>query len=210
MLHNPFSSQALGKVTTLSYEFYRDEAGAAADGQAGKVSIVVPHLDRVQESDHAILGQLVERFNVPQQFRWGLRQHIGAVVDGQCPTSCALCCDTGTGKALHGMQLSQTFTPVMHDTWHHTSRWQLLCGMLLLAAHACYTYVLLLCRFPLLSAIHRAHSFGAVAGRRHIVSCRLMALIIASQSSPAPGAWAATDLHTAFGGIVGECLWGRK
>jgi hypothetical protein len=72
-------SQALPKATTLSFEFYREEDGAGASSGgaagagssgAGKVTITVPHVDRLQESDHEILRELVKLFNVPEQHRW--------------------------------------------------------------------------------------------------------------------------------------------
>jgi len=79
--------QALPKATTLRFEFFREfsssgegaDAAAAASG-AGKVSIVVPHVERLQESEHAILHQLVHRFHVGKQHRCVLLPWTGVGV----------------------------------------------------------------------------------------------------------------------------------
>lgn len=62
--------QALAKATTLSFEFYREEASVVGVG-SGKVSIVVPALDKLPEDEQEIMRQLVQRFNVPEQNRCG-------------------------------------------------------------------------------------------------------------------------------------------
>lgn len=59
---------------TLRYDFYREDGGSGGAGGAppsssGKVSIVVPHVERLQEDDHTILRELVQRFQVGEQHR---------------------------------------------------------------------------------------------------------------------------------------------
>lgn len=63
--------QAMGKTTTLKFEFYRDDKAAVSqhEGGAGHVIINIPHLDRFQESEHEILKQLVLRYQVPEKHR---------------------------------------------------------------------------------------------------------------------------------------------
>lgn len=56
--------QVLTKATTLKYEFYKDN-----DVSGARVSIVVPHMDKLTESEDRIMSQLVQRFDVPQQER---------------------------------------------------------------------------------------------------------------------------------------------
>jgi hypothetical protein len=43
-------------------------------------------------------------------------------------------------------------------------------------------------RFPLLTRIRRARSFGTLAGRQQLVAIRLMAFVVMAQSNPSPGA----------------------
>ncbi|KAG1677659.1 hypothetical protein FOA52_010442 [Chlamydomonas sp. UWO 241] len=75
--------QKLLKATTLHYEFFRDaDGGAGAEGAEGGrdasrvVSIHVPNLHKLQESDLELLRQLVARFDVPPQHRFPLLAKI--------------------------------------------------------------------------------------------------------------------------------------
>ncbi|KAL6759427.1 hypothetical protein V8C86DRAFT_1303353 [Haematococcus lacustris] len=98
---------ALAKATTLHFEFFREEA--SGEQTAGKVSIVVPCMDRLRESEQDICRELVRLFAVPEAQR-----------------------------------------------------------------------------FQLLTAVRRARGFGSLEGRRQLLACRLMALVVLVQSSPSP------------------------
>eukprot|EP00200_Dunaliella_tertiolecta_P012804 CAMPEP_0202388378 /NCGR_PEP_ID=MMETSP1127-20130417/77152_1 /ASSEMBLY_ACC=CAM_ASM_000462 /TAXON_ID=3047 /ORGANISM="Dunaliella tertiolecta, Strain CCMP1320" /LENGTH=397 /DNA_ID=CAMNT_0048989769 /DNA_START=78 /DNA_END=1268 /DNA_ORIENTATION=- len=69
--------QNLAKATTLKFDFFQEFSSAAQQpagvaGASGKVSIVVRGVDKLPQSDHGLLAELVQRYQVDEQHRFSL------------------------------------------------------------------------------------------------------------------------------------------